>query len=106
MFKSETYVLKGVTTVNVMSQPVTGRIMNYRIGIRTQMSKWCIIQIAGEDSASKAGQLIGRKVVLKFEKNEFIGKIVSLHGRKGVVTAKFRKGIPGKAVGEIVQITS
>jgi large subunit ribosomal protein L35Ae len=92
--------------VNAMSQPVTGRIMNYRIGIRTQMGKWCIIQITGENSVSKAGQLIGRKVVLNFEKNEFIGKIVSLHGRKGVVTAKFRKGIPGKAVGKIVQIPS
>ena len=88
-----------------MSQPVTGRIVNYRIGIRTQMPKWCLIQITGEDSVSKAGRLIGRKVILNFEKNEFIGKIVSLHGKKGVVTAKFRKGVPGKAVGAIVQLT-
>ena len=87
-----------------MSQPVTGRIVNYRIGIRTQMPKWCLIQITGEDSVSKAGRLIGRKVILNFEKNEFIGKIVSLHGKKGVVTAKFRKGVPGKAVGATVQL--
>lgn len=87
-----------------MSQHVTGRIMNYRIGIRTQMPKWCLIQITGEDSVSKAGRLVGRKVILNFEKNEFIGKVVSLHGKKGVVTAKFRKGVPGKAVGAIVQL--
>jgi large subunit ribosomal protein L35Ae len=78
--------------------------MNYRIGIRTQMPKWCLIQITGEDSVSKAGRLVGRKVILNFEKNEFIGKVVSLHGKKGVVTAKFRKGVPGRAVGAIVQL--
>jgi large subunit ribosomal protein L35Ae len=87
-----------------VSQPVTGRIVNYRIGIRTQMPKWCLIQITDAVSVAKAGQLIGKKVTLKFEKNEFIGKIVSLHGKKGVVTAKFRKGVPGKAVGAIVQL--
>jgi large subunit ribosomal protein L35Ae len=87
-----------------VSQPVTGRIVNYRIGIRTQMPKWCLIQITDAVSVAKAGQLIGRKVTLKFEKNEFIGKIVSLHGRRGVVTAKFRKGVPGKAVGATVQL--
>jgi large subunit ribosomal protein L35Ae len=87
-----------------MSQPVYGTIVNYRIGIRTQMPKWCLIQITDANSVSKAGQLIGRKVVLKYGKNEFIGKIVSLHGKKGVVTAKFRKGVPGQAIGTTVEL--
>jgi large subunit ribosomal protein L35Ae len=87
-----------------MSQPVYGRIMNYRIGIRTQMSKWCLIQILGENSKSRAGQLVGRKMVLKFGKNSFIGKITSLHGKKGVVTVKFRKGVPGNAIGAKVEL--
>jgi len=56
------------------------------------------------NSVLKAGQLIGRKVVLKYEKNEFIGKIVGLHGRKGVVRAKFRKGVPGQAIGTTVEV--
>ncbi|HJW97752.1 MAG TPA: 50S ribosomal protein L35ae [Candidatus Bathyarchaeia archaeon] len=89
-----------------MSQPVTGTIVNYRIGIRTQMPKWCLIQITNANSVSDAGRLIGRKVLLTFGKNEFLGKIVSLHGKKGVVTAKFRKGVPGNAIGSIVQVTS
>jgi large subunit ribosomal protein L35Ae len=88
-----------------MSQTVYGRIVNYRIGIRTQMSKWCLIHIADEDSVSKAGQLVGRKVVLKYGKNDFIGKIVSLHGKKGVVEAKFRKGVPGDALGAVVEVS-
>ena len=68
------------------------------------MPKWCLIQITGANSVSKAGQLIGRKVVLKYGKNEFIGKIVSLHGKKGVVTAKFHKGVPGQAIGTTVEL--
>lgn len=87
-----------------MSQSVYGTIVNYRIGIRTQMSKWCLIQITGENSVSKAGQLVGRKMILKFGKNSFIGKIMSLHGKKGVVTVKFRKGVPGNAIGAKVEL--
>ena len=68
------------------------------------MPRWCLIQITDANSVSKAGQLIGRKVVLKYGKNEFIGKIVSLHGKKGVVTAKFRKGVPGQAIGTTVEL--
>lgn len=87
-----------------MSQPVHGTILNYRIGIRTQRSKECLIQFAHVDSASLAGQLIGRKVVWKEEKNTIIGKIVGLHGKKGVVRAKFRKGVPGQALGTAVEL--
>jgi len=87
-----------------MSQPVYGKIVNYRIIGITQMSNWCLIQIIGENTISKAGRLIGRKVVLKYGKNSFIGRIMGLHGRKGVVTAKFRKGVPGQAIGARVEL--
>jgi ribosomal protein L35AE/L33A len=43
-------------------------------------------------------------VVLKYGKNSFIGRIMGLHGKKGVVTAKFRKGIPGQALGARVEL--
>jgi len=87
-----------------VSQPVYGKIVNYRIGIKTQMPKWCLIQFADANSISKAGQLIGRKVVLKYGKNKFIGKIMGFHGKKGVVRAKFRKGVPGQALGTTVEL--
>jgi large subunit ribosomal protein L35Ae len=87
-----------------MSQLVYGKIVNYRIGIRTQMPKWCLIQIIGENTVSRAGQLMGRKVVLKYGKNSFVGRIMSLHGKKGVVTAKFQKGIPGQALGARIEL--
>jgi len=68
------------------------------------MPKWCLIQFADADSISKAGQLIGRKVVVKYGKNDFIGRIMGLHGKKGVVKAKFRKGVPGHALGTTVEL--
>jgi len=90
--------------VTFMSQPVYGTIVNYRIGIRTQMPKWCLIQILGENTVSKAGQLVGRKMILRFGKNSFIGRIMGLHGKKGVVKVKFQSGIPGQALGARVEL--
>jgi len=68
------------------------------------MPKWCLIQLAHVTSISEAGQLIGRKVVLKYGNNKFIGKIVGLHGKKGLVRVKFRKGVPGQALGTTVEL--
>jgi large subunit ribosomal protein L35Ae len=70
------------------------------------MSKECLIQFAHVNSVSLAGRLIGRKVVWKKGKNKLIGKIVGLHGKKGVVRAKFRKGVPGQALGTTVELVS
>jgi len=87
-----------------MSQPVYGRIVNYRIGTKSQMPRWCLIEIIGENTVSEAGQLVGRKMILKFGKNSFVGRIMGLHGKKGVVTVKFRRGVPGDAIGRRVEL--
>ena len=87
-----------------MSQPVYGTIVNYRIGIGTQKPKECLIQFAHVNSASLACQLINRKVVWKQGDSKFIGKIAGSHGKKGVVKVKFRKGVPGKALGTTVEL--
>ena len=81
-------------------------MVNYRIGIRTQMPKLCLIQIIGENTVSKVGQLIGRKMVLKYGRSSFIGRIMGLHGKKGVVKVKFHKGIHGQALGVRVELLS
>ena len=87
-----------------MSQPIYGTIVNYRIGIKTQNPKECLIQFANVNSASLAGQLINRKVVWKQGDNKFIGKIAGFHGKKGVVKVKFQKGVPGQALGTTVEL--
>ena len=78
--------------------------MNYRIGIRTQYSRGCLIQFNGVDSAAQAGRLMGQKVVWKGEKKKLVGKIISFHGKTGTVRAIFKKGVPGQALGTTVEL--
>ena len=85
-------------------QPVYGRIMNYRIGIRTQMSDECLVQFANVASLAQAGKLIGQKVVWKGERKKHAGKIVGFHGKTGSVRVKFKKGVPGQALGTTVEL--
>ena len=87
-----------------MSQPIYGTIVNYRIGIRTQKPKECLIQFAHVNSASLACQLINRKVVWKQGNIKLMGKIAGSHGKKGVVKVKFQKGVPGQALGTTVEL--
>ncbi len=87
-----------------MSQPGYGRIVNYRIGIRTQMSRECLIQFTDIVSAAQAGQLVGQKVVWKGENKKHTGKIVGFHGKNGAVRVKFKKGVPGQALGATVEL--
>jgi len=89
-----------------LSQPVYGTIVNYRIGIKAQSSKECLIQFTPENSVPIAGQLIGRKVVWKQGKNKFVGKIAGFHGKNGVVRVRFLKGLPGQALGTTVELVS
>lgn len=87
-----------------MAETVQGVILNYRVGPKTQKSKECIIRFTHITSVSEAGRLIGRKVAWKSGKNKIIGKIVALHGKKGVVRARFRRGVPGQALGTTVEL--
>jgi len=82
---------------------IEGVIVNYRTGPRTQRSKEYIIQFKDVQSASKAAQLVGRKIAWPVGKRTVRGKIVGLHGRNGLVRARFRKGLPGK-IGTRVEI--
>ncbi|MBE0520106.1 50S ribosomal protein L35ae [Candidatus Bathyarchaeota archaeon] len=87
-----------------MAQTIQGIIKNYRVGPRTQRSKECIIKFPHVTSVSEASRLIGRKVAWKVGKKKIVGKIVDLHGGKGLVRARFRKGVPGQALGTRVEL--
>lgn len=87
-----------------MAQSIQGTIVNYRIGPKSQRSRECIIQFAHLNSVSEASRLIGRKVAWKSGKNKILGKIIASHGKKGLLAARFRKGVPGQALGTIVEL--
>lgn len=88
-----------------MAQEVQGIIVNYRVGPKTQKPRECIVQFTHVKSVSEAGRLIGRKVTWKNGKNRFVGKIVALHGKRGLVRVRFRKGLPGQALGTKVELS-
>lgn len=84
---------------------IQGIIVNYRVGPKTQRSKEYIVQFLHAKNALEASRLIGRKVVWKTSKNKkIVGEIVALHGRKGLVRVRFRKGLPGQSLGTTVEL--
>ena len=87
-----------------MSEHIQGMIVNYHVGVRTQKSKECLIDFSQARPISEVGRLIGRKVVWKFGKKAILGKSISFHGRKGIVLVRFRKGLPGQAIGTTVDM--
>jgi len=87
-----------------MSESLTGFIVSYRRGPKTQRSKECILKFPNVKSSREAARLIGRKIAWPVGARKIRGKIVALHGKKGLVRARFRRGVPGKALGTRVEI--
>ncbi len=68
------------------------------------MSSECLIQFAQSSTVAQAGQFIGKRVVWKGVNKNLSGRIVGFHGRNGVVRARFKKGLPGQAMGTTVEL--
>ena len=68
------------------------------------MSNECLIQFTDVATVAKASNLIGQKIVWEGENKKLIGKIVGFHGKNGIVRAKFKKGVPGQALGTMVKL--
>ncbi len=79
----------------------TGLIIGYRRGTNTQYTNQVLARIHGIESHKQAAQLVGWKA-LYVDKygNKYYGKIVGVHGRKGVVKIVFKPNLPGQAIGE------
>ena len=87
-----------------ISKGKTGVIMNYRRGRHTQNTKHILLNF-NMASYRDAAKLIGKIVEWISPSGKILtGKIVALHGRKGVVRAIFKKGLPGEAIGQPVKI--
>jgi len=87
-----------------MMERLLGVIVSYRRGPKTQKPKECLLKFPNVRSPSEASTLIGRKVAWPPKERKCIGKIVSTHGNKGLVRARFRKGVPGEALGSFVEL--
>ena len=77
--------------------------MNYRTGPKSQTSKECLIEFQKVNSASMVSQLLGQKVTWKKGNCTIVGKVMGPHGKNGMVRVKFTRGVPGQAIGTIVE---
>ncbi len=83
----------------------TGLVLGYRRGSNTQYENQVLIRVDGVTSRSEASRLIGWRVLYRDSKgNTYHGKIVHVHGNRGVVIAVFKPNLPGQAIGKNVYI--
>lgn len=76
------------------------RFLGFRGGLRIQRNNQILVKINRVDDRNMAAKYVGKKIVWKSPKGKILaGKIVGLHGRKGVLKARFRKSLPGEAIG-------
>ncbi len=92
--------------MSILPQKVHGRITNYRIGIREQKSNECLIEFENVTSVASASKLVGQKVSWKNGNVNLVGKIRGPHGKNGMVRVRFVRGVPGQAIGSIVELKS
>ena len=79
-------------------------ITSYRRSRHKQYPNQILIKAEGIGYV-KAHSLLGKKVVVSITKNKKMnGKIVALHGKKGVMRVRFPKGLPGQVIGKKCEI--
>jgi len=90
-----------------MVKLMNATIINYRRGVRTQHNYQYLIEVDDDkyNSKEKVSELLGKTVTFKTSSNKEIkGKIIHTHGNKGVLRARFEKGLPGEAISQKVEI--
>lgn len=88
-----------------LEQPVKGVLMNYQRGTVRQRPQYGLIQLDGVTSIAQAAPYIGRSVILHFsEEKSNQGRIISVHGRKGVLRARFRRSLAAEAIAKEVLV--
>jgi ribosomal protein L35AE/L33A len=86
-----------------LEEPVKGVLMNYQRGTVNQRDQYGLIKLEGVTSLSQAAPYIGRSVILHFSPQKTIqGRIVSAHGRNGVLRVRFRRGLAADAIAKEV----
>jgi len=80
-----------------------GVITNYRRGPKSQRNQECILKVLGAEPEG-ASRFVGWKVGWPLEESRLTGVISRTHGKTGSLRAKFKKGLPGQALGTKVKI--
>jgi large subunit ribosomal protein L35Ae len=81
-----------------------GVIKNYRRGPKSQRNQECLIKVLGVEP-SDSSRFLGWKVEWPANGSRLTGIILKTHGRTGALRVKFKKGLPGQALGTKVKIS-
>ncbi len=92
--------------MNILAQKTRGRITNYRTGPKEQTSNEVLIEFENVNTAALASKIVGQKVTWRNGTTQLVGKIRGPHGKNGMVRARFVRGVPGQAIGSVVELTS
>jgi large subunit ribosomal protein L35Ae len=87
-----------------MEKEYLGVVMNYRIGLHKQKTNQGLIKVKNVEP-NITRQLIGYTVSWPHINPKITGRVNGLHGRSGTLRVKFRKGLPGQALGSLVTLT-
>ncbi|MEM3466851.1 MAG: 50S ribosomal protein L35ae, partial [Candidatus Jordarchaeales archaeon] len=77
------------------SGALRGIVEGPRLGMKSVRKHQYLAKFEGvSDRQEAARRLLGRKVVCPLRKGKIFGRITGLHGRKGTVRVRFRRGLP------------
>ncbi len=86
---------------------MNAKILGFRRGRHRQHTNQFLLELEESNSKEKAIKFVGKKVVWKSPAGkEIVGKISDIHGSKGVLRARFNRGLPGQAVGGHVEVVN
>ena len=82
-----------------------GVLVNFQRGTVQQHQQHGLIQLEGVNTVAEAAAFIGRTVLVHIsEETKSQGRIVALHGRNGVVRARFRRSLASEALAKEVMV--
>ncbi|MFX1565471.1 MAG: 50S ribosomal protein L35ae [Promethearchaeota archaeon] len=88
-----------------LEKPVKGVLLNFQRGSIQQRPQYGLIQLEGVSSISQAAYYIGRSVIIHFnDQTSNHGRVVSVHGRNGVLRVRFRRGLAPEAIAKEILV--
>ena len=82
-----------------------GTIIGYKGSHHTMSGNQMIVEVKGLKKKQEANKLVGKKAVFTTSGGrKIIGKVASTHGNNGAIRVRFRKGMPGQAIGQKIEI--
>ncbi len=80
-------------------------VLSFRRGRHSQKPNQILIEVEGFESKDKASKLAGKKVVWTSSAGKkIVGTITGMHGRNGIVKARFSKGFPPLGLGKKIKV--